>query len=133
MIEISERIKRPEPKKDRSADGPISRKQGSNSKTIDDLLGRLSWMYSVLGVTRRNTMLSVPMQRQRKGRGTSRSGSSKSCQQPASNKKDDKSIRHFRESGSGDHDPFLQYWTKIYDLSGSIRCDLTHPRCLVFR
>ena len=35
IIEISERIKRPEPKKDakdRIADGPISRKQGFASK-----------------------------------------------------------------------------------------------------
>ena len=33
IMEISERIKRPEPKKDRSADGPIYWKQGSYSKT----------------------------------------------------------------------------------------------------
>ena len=33
IIEISERIKRPKEARDRSADGPISRKQGFSSKT----------------------------------------------------------------------------------------------------
>ena len=92
-MEISERIKRPGPRKDskdRSADVPISKKHGSYSKApfgasfVKDakvLCSGKTMDLSVSSVTRRDTMqTSVLMQRRRKGRGTSRSGSSKSHQ-----------------------------------------------------
>jgi len=49
---------------------------------------------------------------------------------PAAEKKDEKSIRQIRirhlDLNSGYHDPFLRYWIKIYDLSETAR-DPTYP------
>ena len=52
IIELSERIKRPEPKKDakdRSADGPISRKQGFASKISPGASFAKEPKYQILG------------------------------------------------------------------------------------
>ena len=45
----------------------------------------------------------------------------RNLEEPSAEKKDDKSIRQIRIShsdiNSGEYDPFLRYWIKIYDLS----------------
>jgi len=144
IIEISERIKRPEPKKDakdRIYPGPrVSRKQGFESKASAGASFAKEPKVS-------NTRKSVDLKDvecfkcHKKGHYANKCHDAKSkdgkgffkvrqLEEPALDKKDEKSIRQIRirhsDLNRNDSDPFLRYWIKVYDLAGPIR-DALHP------
>jgi len=143
IIEISERIKRPEPKmdaKDRSADGLISRKQGFASKTPSGASFAKEPKVSNAGKTMDLKDVEC-FKCHKKGHGANKCPDAKikdgkgfykvrQLEEPSMDKKDKKSIRQIRirhsDLNRNNPDPFLRYWIKLYDLAGLVRDEL-HP------
>jgi hypothetical protein len=142
-MEISDRIKRPEVKKeskDRMADGPLSRKQGSASKSSLGASFAKEPKVSSSGKTvdlkdiecfkchkKGHYANKCPDAKGKDGKGYFKV---RQLEEPSPDKKDEKSIRQIRirhsDLNRDDPDPFLRYWIKLYDLAGPVR-DALHP------
>jgi hypothetical protein len=143
IMEISDRIKRPEVKKDSKDKMPetaISRKSRSNTKAPIRASFAKDSKASNFGNTRDikdvecfkcykkgHYANKCPDAKAKDGTGYFKA---RKLEDPSLDKKEGKSIRHIRirhsDHNTGYHDPFLRYWIKIYDLSGLVR-DHTHP------
>ena len=80
-------------------------------------------MLNVSSVTRKDTMLTNVRKdaKVKDGKGFFKV---RQLKEPSAEKKDEKLIKqiriHHSDLNSGDYDPFLHYWIKIYDLSGPV-------------